>query len=107
MSFVYLGLAIFFEVLGTTFMKLSEGLTRPGPTVGMALFYGTAFIFLALSLKRLEVSSVYAIWSGAGTALIAVIGVLLFQESLNAVKLVSIALIVVGVIGLNLAGTAQ
>lgn len=107
MSFVYLGLAILFEVLGTTFMKLSDGLTKPGPAIGMLVFYGIGFLFLALSLKRLEVSAVYAIWSGVGTALIALIGVLLFKESLTAIKLVSLTLIVFGVIGLNLAGTAQ
>lgn len=107
MSFIYLALAILFEVGGTTCLKLSDGLTRPMASVGIFVLYSAAFAFLALALKRLEVSSVYAIWSGAGTALIAVIGVAVFDESFSAVKAASIALIIIGVVGLNLSGAAH
>jgi small multidrug resistance pump len=104
MAWLYLALAILSEVAGTTSMKLSEGFTRPGWTVGIAVFYGVSIVFLTLSLREIDVSVSYAIWSGAGTALIALIGVAVFREPLTALKMVSLALIVAGVVGLNLGG---
>ena len=71
---------------------------------GLLLFYGLSFVGLTLALKRIDVSVAYAIWSGLGTALIAVIGVTYFHESVTPVKLGSLALIILGVIGLNLGG---
>ena len=65
------------------------------------LAYGISFYLLSQTLKRMEIGVVYAIWSGAGTALMAVVGYLFFQESMSMVKSISIALIVLGVIGLN------
>ncbi len=94
--------AIVLEVIGTTAMKLSAGLTRLVPSVLLFACYILAFVFLALALKRIEVSVAYAVWSGLGTALIAVIGVVFFNESVNVAKIVSLALIIVGVVGLNL-----
>ena len=107
MSVLYLGLAIALEVSGTISMKLSEGLTRLYPTIAMVVLYTGSFAFLALTLKRLEVSTVYAIWSGVGTALIAVIGVAYFNESLTTLKVASIAMIILGVVGLNLTGDVR
>lgn len=104
MAWLYLALAIVSEVAGTTSMKLSEGFTRPAPTLGIILFYGLSIYLLTLSLKTIDVSVSYAIWAGAGTALIALIGVLVFREPLTALKMVSLALIVSGVVGLNLGG---
>ena len=63
--------------------------------------YGISFYLLSQTLKRMEIGVVYAIWSGAGTALMAVVGYWFFQESMSMVKAISIALIVLGVIGLN------
>lgn len=100
-----LALAIALEVIGTTCMKLSEGFTRPVPSVLLFLFYGAAFAALTFALKKLDVSLVYAVWSGIGTLLITLIGVLYFREAMTVLKGVSIALIIAGVIGLNLAGT--
>lgn len=102
----YLVGAIVLEVLGTTSMKLSQGFTRPLPSVLIFVFYTGAFVGLTLALKRMEVSVAYAIWAGAGTALIAVIGFVWFHEPVTAVKLMSLALIVIGVIGLNTSGSA-
>jgi small multidrug resistance pump len=104
MHWVYLILAIIFEVLGTTCMKLSEGFTKTLPSVLMFVLYGACFSVLTLSLKKLDVSLAYAVWSGMGTALIATIGILWFKEPLTVWKLISLALIVAGVIGLNLSG---
>ena len=99
---VYLLLAILFEVAGTTSMKLSYGFTQLIPSICIFVFYSFAFIFLTLSLKRLEVSIAYAIWSGLGTLLIAVIGFVFFKETMSAVKIASLMLIIVGVVGLKL-----
>jgi small multidrug resistance pump len=101
---LYLLIAILTEVVGTTLMKVSQGLTRLIPSVLMFLLYGISFVFMALALKKIEVSTAYAIWSGLGTALIATIGILWFRESFNIPKLVGLVLIIVGVILLNLRG---
>ena len=106
MGWWYLGFAIAFEILGTSFMKLSAGLTKPWPSAAMIVFYASAFSFLALSLKTIPLSIAYAIWSGVGTAMIAVISCYLFGELMPWTKVVSIALIVAGVVGLNLSGGA-
>ena len=102
MSFIYLILAILAEVSGTTCMKLSHGFTRLVPSVLLFVFYGISFTLMTLALKKLEVSVVYAIWSGLGTAIIAAIGFVVFKEEVTVLKLISICLIIVGVLGLNL-----
>jgi small multidrug resistance pump len=104
MAWVYLILAILTEVAGTTSMKLSDGFTRLVPSVSVAFFYGLSIGLLTMSLRSIDVSVAYAVWSGVGVALIACIGILHFGEPATAVKLVSLALIVAGVIGLNLQG---
>jgi small multidrug resistance pump len=96
--------AIMLEVAGTTSMKLSEGFTKVVPSVLLFVFYAAAFVALTLALKKIEVSVAYAVWSGVGTALIAAIGILYFREPASALKLISIVLIIVGVVGLNLCG---
>jgi small multidrug resistance pump len=100
-SWIYLIAAILFEVAGTTSMKLSEGFTRTIPSVLIFVCYGICFSFLTLSLKRIEVSVAYAVWSGLGTTLIASIGVIWFRESMSIAKFLSIVLIIMGVIGVN------
>jgi len=72
------------------------------PSILMVVFYIICFAFMTLALKKLDVSITYAIWSGVGTALIAAIGVLYFKEPVTAIKIGSIALIVIGVVGLAL-----
>lgn len=104
MGWIYLVLAILTEVAGTTSMKASQGFTRFLPSILIFVFYGFSLVLLTLSLKRLDVSLAYAVWSGMGTALIATIGILWFREPMTAVKLVSLALIIIGVVGLNLGG---
>ena len=99
--------AIVLEVAGTTSMKLSEGFTKLAPSVLLFVFYAASFVALTFALKKIEVGVAYAIWSGVGTALIVGIGIFYFRESTTALKLVSILLIIVGVIGLNLSGAKQ
>lgn len=102
LTFVYLFLAIILEVAGTTSMKLSQGFTKLWPSILIFVFYIFSFTFLTLSLKRLEVSFAYAVWSGLGTLLIAVVGVTFFHEPITIIKVFSLALIILGVIGLRL-----
>jgi len=104
MHWLYLTLAIVLEVAGTTSMKLSAGLTKLVPSALVFIFYGGSVAMLALALKKLEVSIAYAVWAGLGTTAIAVIGIAYFHESISAIKLISIALIIIGVVGLNLSG---
>jgi small multidrug resistance pump len=96
-----LALAILFEIAGTTSMKLSDGLTRPIPSILLVVCYLIAFSALALSLKTIDMGIAYAIWAGVGTALAAIIGFLYFREPASALKVTSIAFILMGVIGLH------
>jgi small multidrug resistance pump len=97
--------AIVLEIAGTVSMKLSHGFTRTLPSVMLFVFYALSFGLMTVAVKRIDVSVSYAIWSGVGTATIAVIGVLWFRESLTAVQILSIVAIIAGVIGLR-AGAA-
>ncbi len=100
-SGAWLVLAIFLEVSGTVCMKLSAGFTRALPAALMFLFYFLSLSCLTMALKKIDVSVAYAVWSGLGTALITLAGLLWFREPASAVKLFAIGLIVTGVIILN------
>jgi small multidrug resistance pump len=101
MHWLFLAGAIVLEIAGTISMKLSQGFTRTLPSVLIFVFYGLSFTLMTVAIRKIDVSVSYAIWSGVGTATIALIGVLCFRESLNAVQIASILLIIVGVIGLR------
>jgi small multidrug resistance pump len=96
-----------FEVAGTTFMKLSEGLTHWWPATWMWLCYAASLAALTLSFKKLEMGIAYAIWGGLGTLCVAVVGVVHFDDELSTLKLVSLVLVAVGVVGLNLSSQRQ
>ncbi|MDE2047557.1 MAG: multidrug efflux SMR transporter [Betaproteobacteria bacterium] len=98
-----LAAAIAFEVGGTTCMKLSDGLQRVGPSVVMFACYAVAFSLNTVVVRTLDLSVTYAVWSGVGTALTAAIGIGYFREPATAIKLASLGLIVIGVIGLHAA----
>ncbi len=106
-SWLYLLLAIGFEGAGTTCMKLSHGFTKTWPSMLMFILYGLCFSFLTLALKKIDVSVAYAVWSGLGTVLIATVGILWFKEPSSTIKLISIGLIILGVIGLNLGSASH
>lgn len=106
MPWIFLSIAILFEVAGTTSMKLSRGFAEIWPSIGVFVFYMCSAAAVVLALRRLELSIAYAIWSGVGTALTVMIGIAYFREPLTAIKLASIALVVIGVAGLSLAGKA-
>src|SRR5438132_888971 len=107
MHWIYLTAAILCEVSGTTCMKLSQGFSRPWPTVLMYLFYLLSLNGLNLALRGMDVSVAYAIWAAMGTALVAAIGLLWFKEPLGALRIIALCFIVAGVVGLNLAGATH
>lgn len=103
MGWLYLVIAIAFEIVGTTAMKMSDGMTRLWPAVTVVACYAVAFAMLAQALKTMEVGIAYAVWSAVGTAVVAVIGIVLFGESVSPMKVAGVVLIVAGVISLRLA----
>jgi small multidrug resistance pump len=103
MPWIFLSVAILFEVAGITSLKLSRGFAEMWPSVGVFVFYVCSAAAVVLALRRLELSVAYAIWSGVGTALTAMIGFAYFREPLTLIKLASLALVVLGVVGLSLA----
>ncbi len=82
-------------------MKLSQGFTKLWPSLSIFICYGLSFTALTFCLKTMDVSVAYAVWSGLGTMIIAVIGVAYFGEPITLLKAVSLMLIVLGLIGLN------
>ncbi|MER5524474.1 MULTISPECIES: multidrug efflux SMR transporter [unclassified Streptomyces] len=104
MGYLTLAGAIAAEVAATTAMKYSEGFSRLWPSLVTALGYVVSFLLLAATLKTVSIGTAYAIWSGVGTAAIAVLGLLLFGEGLSLVKVAGIVLIIGGVVVLNLGG---
>lgn len=107
MSVLFLAVAILLEITGTTALKLSDGFTRLGPVGVVVVCYISSFVVLSWALRGIALSTAYAVWSGVGTALVAAIGILWFGEPAGIWKLLSLALIIVGVGGLHLSGHGQ
>ena len=101
MHYLYLAVAIVSEVTATTALKSSEGFTRLIPSLIVVAGYSSAFYFLALCLQRLSVGIAYAIWAGLGIVLIAILGVVVHDQVLDAAAVAGMALIVAGVIVIN------
>jgi len=104
MSWLILFCAIVFEVGGTLTLKFTEGMTRLWPTVLMFGLYLLSLFGLSLAVKSIPVGTAYAVWSGLGTLMVAIIGVLWFKEQVTLLRSVSTLLIVLGVAGLYLTG---
>ncbi|MFJ1301132.1 DMT family transporter [Pseudomonadota bacterium AL_CKDN230030165-1A_HGKHYDSX7] len=102
MKWVYLGVAIVAEIIATSALKSSEGFTRLWPSLLTVAGYGVAFYFLSLTLREIPVGVAYAIWSGVGIVLISLVGLVLFRQTLDAAAIVGMALIVAGVVVINL-----
>lgn len=102
MPYLFLACAICAEVIATVALKASDGFTRLWPSVVTVVGYLVSFSFLALVLKSIAVGTAYAIWSAVGTALVVLIGIVVFGESPNLVRMTGIALIIMGVVILNL-----
>jgi small multidrug resistance pump len=101
-SWWYLVIAIVAEVIATTALKATEGFTRPGPSTVVVVGYGIAFYFLARTLDVIPVGITYAIWSGVGIVLITLLAWLVYGQALDLPAIVGLALIVAGVLVLNL-----
>lgn len=99
---IYLAVAIVAEVVGTSFLRASAGFTKLVPSLMVVVGYGLAFFFLSLTLKDIPVGIAYAVWSGAGVTLITAIAWIFFGQKLDAAAIFGIALIVAGVVVLNL-----
>lgn len=101
---VYLAIAILSEIIATNALKLSEGFTKLVPSIVVFIFYAVAFYMLSLALKTIPLGIAYAIWSAIGTVGTVLIGIVVWKQTLSLPALVGIALIVIGVIMLNLFG---
>lgn len=102
MAWVILVIAGLLEVVWALMLKQSEGLTRPGPTVGFVVGLLLSMLLLAQALKTLPVGTAYAVWTGIGAAGTAIIGILWFGESRDLLKLVSLMMLIGGIIGMRL-----
>lgn len=100
-QWIYLGVAIVSEVIGTSALNASAGFSRLWPSLIVVAGYAVAFYCLSLALKSIPVGIAYAIWSGVGVALIALVGWAIFGQALDAPAIIGIALIVAGVVVLN------
>ena len=107
LHWLYLAAAILFEVAGTISMKLSDGFTRMIPSITLFVCYAASFTALTFSLKKIDLSIAYAVWAGVGTALVVLVGIVYFRESVTVMKSASICLIILGVVGLHLDQSAS
>ena len=107
LAWIFLAIAIVFEVVGTTHMKLSQGLSNGKATIIMFACYAVAFSFNAMAVRKLDLSVTYAIWSGVGTAATAMIGFLYFKEPASALRVSGILLIIAGVMALHFSVPSQ
>jgi small multidrug resistance pump len=102
MAWLMLAISIVLEIAGTVFLKVSDGMARLWPATGVIACYSISFWLFALAVRRIDLAVGYAIWSSFGTAGIALISVSHFGESMGWIKIASLGLIVIGVVGLNL-----
>lgn len=106
-GYAWLAIAIVAEVIATSALRASEGFTRLWPTLVVAAGYGTAFYCLSLTLKSMPVGIVYAIWSGAGIVLITLVAIVLYRQIPDWPAVLGLALIIAGVVVLNLFSKMQ
>lgn len=102
MHYLYLAIAIVCEVVATTSLKASESFTKLVPSLLVVAGYGGAFYLLSLCLERMSLGVVYAIWSGLGVVLVAAVGAVVYKQMLDLPAVIGMALIVAGVLVLNL-----
>ncbi|MFN5867445.1 MAG: DMT family transporter [Candidatus Kapaibacterium sp.] len=102
MHWLTLAIAIIAEVVGTSALRASEGFTKVVPSILVVAGYSVAFYFLSLTLKSIPVGIAYAIWSGVGTVLITIVGVVVFNQRLDVPAIVGLSLILIGVLVINL-----
>lgn len=101
MHWLTLAIAIIAEVIGTSALRASEGFTKVVPSILVVIGYSVAFYFLSLTLKSIPVGIAYAIWSGVGTVLITIVGVVVFNQRLDVPAVIGLSLILLGVVIIN------
>ncbi|WP_150274010.1 DMT family transporter [Paenibacillus tepidiphilus] len=102
-AYLLLSIAIISEVFGSSMLKASEGFRKLLPSIGVVAGLGVAFYSLSLSLQNIPLGTAYAIWSGAGTALTATVGIVVYKESINVKKVLGLLLVIAGVAVMKLA----
>ena len=107
MTWFLLAIAIAAEIVGTLLLKRSDGFTKLCPSVGVVIGYLTAFALLSQSLKKIDVGITYAIWSGFGIVGAAVGGAIFFNQHLTKLNLIGMAIIISGVVIMNLGGVSH
>lgn len=107
MAYIYLGFAIIGELIGTTCLKYADGFTKLWPTLLAIAAYVACFYFLSKSLKYINLSVVYASWSGIGIVAATLISVFLLKEQINLISIVAIIMIIAGVVILNIFGSVH
>ena len=106
-NWVYLGMAIFSEVVATASLKSTEGFTRLVPSIVVLVGYSAAFYFLSLTLDTIPIGVAYAVWSGVGVATITLVSFVLYDQNIDTAGLIGIGLIVAGVVVLRLFSEAS
>ena len=104
MHWLYLSIAILAEVIATSFLKAAEGFTRLTPSLIVVFGYGTAFYFLSLTLRTMQVGTAYAIWAGVGTVIISIVAWFFYNQKLDAPSILGISLIISGVVIIKFLG---
>lgn len=107
MTWFFLAVAIVAEIVGTLFLKLSDGFTKLWPSIGVVAGYLTAFGLLSQSLKKIDVGITYAIWSGFGIVGAAVGGMIFFNQELTRLNIIGMTIIIAGVVIMNLGGVSH
>jgi small multidrug resistance pump len=105
LAWIYLATAIAVEVGATIALRYSDGFTKLAPAIAAIAGFALSVWLLAIVVKHLEVSLVYAVWAGVGTAAIALIGMTALDEAVTGLKLASLGFVIAGVVGLNLSGS--
>ncbi len=104
MAYLYLALAILGELIGSSMLKAAEGFSKLYPTIGTIIAFTGSFFFLSLAMKTIPLNTAYALWSGVGIIATTIISILIWKEKINVASVTGIALILAGVIILNLFG---
>jgi small multidrug resistance pump len=99
--YLYLALAIVSEVIGSSFIKASDGFTKAAPAVVVVVTYLIIFYFLSIALRGIQLGLAYAIWAGVGIVLTSLVSVFIFKQSIDFPAIVGIALIISGVVIIN------
>ena len=107
MPWLLLSIAIAAEIFGTLSLKASDGLSKLWPSIGVLVGYASAFALMAVSLKKLDVGITYAIWSGVGIIGAAIGGYIFFNQEISKVSMLGMAIIIVGVVVMNLGGASH